>query len=285
MRKQFNKTVTDIFHNDEKTFLLLGDIGVFGFRDLLINSPNRALNFGILEQAMIGAAAGISSEGFIPFIHTIAPFMIERAYEQIKIDLSYQRLNANLVSVGGSYDYSALGCTHHCPSDVSIMYNIPNSRIILPGTSEELDGSIRKFYASGLNYFRISEESHLIKNLPIGFSNIENSLNSNDAIIFVGPALRFWKNEFNNTQKSIWYLNIIDESVELILPNSIKKCTVIQDFYSGPIEDKLRLSNPNLVIESISPKRKFVETYGPRYKAYESVGLSIDKISQKIYNE
>jgi transketolase len=60
-------------------------------------------------------------ENRIPFVHTIAPFVVNRAYEQIKIDLCYQNLNVNLVTVGGSIDYAALGSTHHCPEDIGIL--------------------------------------------------------------------------------------------------------------------------------------------------------------------
>lgn len=285
MRKQFNKTVNEIFLQDDKTVLLLGDIGVFGFRDLLEKFPERAFNFGILEQAMIGAAAGFSSEEFVPILHTIAPFMVERAYEQIKIDLGYQKLNANLVSVGGSYDYSALGCTHHCPSDVALMYNIPGCCILLPGNPNELNFSLKKHYKSGLNYFRISEESHSVDGLPVGLTKLAGNEDLDSAVIFVGPSLRFWDKDKITNPKSIWYLNIIDKSVNFKLPSNIKKCTIIQDFYNGPIEDCLRMNNSNLIINTISPSRKFLETYGSRNLAYKSVGLSIENITMIINNE
>ncbi len=61
MRKQFFATLLDLFPNDEKLFLILGDIGVHGFRTLLADFPKRALNIGILEQSMIGVAAGLAS--------------------------------------------------------------------------------------------------------------------------------------------------------------------------------------------------------------------------------
>ena len=95
--------------------------------------PLRAHNIGILEQSTIGLAAGLSLAGHFPIVHTIAPFLVERAYEQIKIDLGYQQLGSNLVSVGGSYDYAGLGCTHHCPADVGILNKIPGIEIIVPG--------------------------------------------------------------------------------------------------------------------------------------------------------
>ena len=60
--------------------------------------PNRYYNIGICEPTIVNMAAGINKSGLIPVVHTIAPFIIERAYEQIKLDLGYQNLAANLVS-------------------------------------------------------------------------------------------------------------------------------------------------------------------------------------------
>ena len=119
MRKQFTKTLQDILYSNKKTCLLLGDIGVFGFRNELTNLPDRVYNIGILEQSTIGTAAGLAKTGLIPFVHTIAPFLVERSLEQLKVDFGYQCLNGNFISVGASYDYASLGCTHHCPGDIS----------------------------------------------------------------------------------------------------------------------------------------------------------------------
>ena len=87
MRKQFVDTVSKIVQEDEKAVLLLGDIGVYGFKDLLNNYPLRAYNIGILEQTTISVAAGMSLQGLIPIVHTIAPFIVERALEQYKSEL------------------------------------------------------------------------------------------------------------------------------------------------------------------------------------------------------
>ena len=135
MRKQLVKTVESILESNKRSVLLLGDIGVFGFRKSIERYPNRAYNIGILEQTTIGLAAGLSKTNLIPIVHTIAPFLVERAYEQLKIDFGYQELNGNFISVGSSYDYASLGPTHHCPGDVSMLKNIPNMQIIVPGNS------------------------------------------------------------------------------------------------------------------------------------------------------
>ena len=58
MRRQFVKTVSKIIQNDDRVVLLLGDIGVYGFKDILTNYPQRAYNIGILEQSTISRSAG-----------------------------------------------------------------------------------------------------------------------------------------------------------------------------------------------------------------------------------
>jgi transketolase len=79
MRKQFVKTVGNLLDNNQKCVLLLGDIGVFGFKEYFIKYPERVYNIGILEQSTISLSSGLSINGLIPIVHTIAPFLVERA--------------------------------------------------------------------------------------------------------------------------------------------------------------------------------------------------------------
>ena len=171
MRKQFTKTLKDILYSDEKTVLLLGDIGVYGFTDELNKIPERAYNIGILEQTTIGLAAGMANSGLIPFVHTIAPFIVERALEQLKLDFGYQELNGNFISVGGSYDFTGLGCTHHCPGDMALLLTIPKMEILIPGNGMEFDTLIKHTYNSGNpTYTRISENNHS-QNISVKFGH------------------------------------------------------------------------------------------------------------------
>ena len=139
MRQQFPESVKDIMDSDERVVTLLGDIGVWAFHPVAERYPERVSNIGILEQSMIGVAAGMAKTGLIPIVHTIAPFIVERAYEQLMLDFGYQGVGGNFVGVGASYDYSGLGFTHYCPADVNILSSIPNMQIVLPGTAKEFD--------------------------------------------------------------------------------------------------------------------------------------------------
>ena len=76
---------------------------------------------GIREQLMTGVAGGLALTGLRPFVHSYAPFVIDRAYEQIKLDLGHQDAGAVLVSIGGSYDAAAEGYTHQSPGDVALL--------------------------------------------------------------------------------------------------------------------------------------------------------------------
>jgi transketolase len=82
MRKQFRDTITDL-HND-KIVLILGDVSVYLFNEFTQNNPDRVYNLAICENSLISVSAGLSSLGFIPFVHTINPFICDRSYEQIK---------------------------------------------------------------------------------------------------------------------------------------------------------------------------------------------------------
>jgi transketolase len=156
MRKQFPKTVLEIMDKDERVVVLLGDIGVFAFKDVFAKYPSRCYNIGICEQSMVGMGAGLAMAGFIPIIHTIEPFLVDRAFEQIKIDFGYQELKGNIVGVDVSETAPNLGYTHQCPYALSHMQDVKGMSVFSPQSAEELDRRLKSEYDKSLNYFRIS---------------------------------------------------------------------------------------------------------------------------------
>ena len=113
---------------------VLAEISTDYFVDASRRHPTRVVNIGIIEQAMVGVAAGFAMEGFHPIAHSLSPFMAERPYEQLKLDFGYQGLGGTFVGVGGSYDYAGEGGTHHAPADASLMLAIPGWRCSSRGT-------------------------------------------------------------------------------------------------------------------------------------------------------
>lgn len=145
----------DIMDKDERVVVLLGDIGVHAFRDVFVKYPNRIYNVGILEQSMVGMAAGLAMAGLIPIIHTIEPFLVERAFEQIKDDFGYQELIGTIVGVDVSTTAPNLGYTHQCPYAIQMMNFIKGMKTFEPQSAEEFDTLLKGNYDKTLNYFRI----------------------------------------------------------------------------------------------------------------------------------
>ena len=243
MRKQFVKTISKLFKKDKKIVILLGDIGVFGFRNLFKYNSKRIYNIGILEQSMISLAAGLSNEGMKPIIHTIAPFIVNRAYEQLKIDFGYNKLNGNFVSIGASYDYASLGCTHHCPEDINLMHNIPNMQIVVPGNSEEFNDLFHQSYnKKNPTYYRISDHENDKKfKVKFGKSNYINN-KSNITIVAIGPVLNNICPLIEKYKLNLIYLTTIRPFDHNTFKKILKKNSsvlIIEPFYSGSINQEI----------------------------------------------
>ena len=190
MREQAGETTADLMIDDPRVALVLAEISTEQFRRARHHDPMRAVNVGIMEQTMVGVAAGFAMEGFLPIVHTITPFLVERPLEQIKLDFGYQGLEGTFISVGGSYDYTAEGFTHHSPGDVQAMLTVPGMQVLVPGTAGELDRLLRASYANGhVTYIRPSTTTNAeTRDVEIG--RLEVIRRGDQAtVIAVGPML------------------------------------------------------------------------------------------------
>lgn len=286
MRKKFTEVMTKILQEEESSVLILGDIGVHGFRSSLEKFPERAINFGIMEQTMISFAAGLSKEGINPTTHTIAPFLVERAYEQLKIDFGYQKLSGNFVSVGASMDYSALGCTHHCPGDVSALLNIPEFEIFIPGTSEEFGEQFRLNHNNNkASYFRLSELENESSYFPDISGHKKIKSGKKGTILLIGPVLKFVPKSVFELDIEIIYINKI--ATNLFLDSKLitnDKIIIIEPFFIGTINhliQKFEIYNKTL-IRNIGIKREFMTNYGNIEEMYRQAGLVPENIIELV---
>ena len=177
IRQEFADTMLELGQINPNLVVMVSDISHGVLKPFAKVCPKQYYNIGICEQSIVNMAAGLSKLNLIPVVHTIAPFIVERSYEQIKLDFGYQKLGVNLITVGGSFDYSQLGCSHHCYSDVSLMSHFSQSRIFIPGSSKEFNILFRENYDNKkINYFRITNSSH---NLDFN----ENKIKKGEGII------------------------------------------------------------------------------------------------------
>lgn len=290
MRETFRDIAEHLVDADDRVTILLGDIGVHAFRESMERCPNRVINVGVLEQATIGIAAGFALEGMIPFVHSIAPFLIERTLEQIKVDFGYQELGVNLVSVGASLDYAALGCTHHAPGDVGALLTIPGVQVFLPGTQNELRELMVRTYDNGrLSYFRLSEQTNSISvEAPIGRA-VEIVPGGQVAVLAIGPTLDMTLGAVQGLNVAVLYLNSIDSHTGQDLARSLsdyRHVFVVEPYYRGTtlqVLDEL-LSGSRVSIHCLGLPRAFRREYGSVSQHLEAVGLTEQQLRKQIEN-
>ena len=156
MRRSFGKIITEIAKKDDKVFLLVGDIGYRVFDDFRKFFPNRFLNLGICEQSLISIASGMALEGIKPWVYTITPFLIERPFEQIKLDIDQQNVNVKLV---GFADYPTLGPTHAELDGKRIMKLFKNIKSFYPKNGKETHKAIYNSYRNkGPNFISLKTD-------------------------------------------------------------------------------------------------------------------------------
>ncbi len=161
LRNAFAETMLEVGQKDSRLVVMVGDISHGILQPFSQACPGRYYNVGICEPTIVGMAAGVAMSGLIPVVHTIAPFIIERAYEQIKLDFGYQKLSGHFITVGGAFDYAQLGCSHHCYTDISLMSHFKRAKIFCPGSPVEFDELFKQVHAQdGIHYFRLPEIPH-----------------------------------------------------------------------------------------------------------------------------
>jgi transketolase len=161
MRERFVQVTTDLLDADPRLAVVLADITAEAFEPARRRHPGRVINLGIREQLLISVAGGLALAGMRPIAHSFASFLIERPFEQIKLDLGHQGAGAVLVSMGASYDEPGYGRTHQAPGDVALLGTLPGWTVHVPGHPAEAARLLRSAAAGdGLVYLRLSLESN-----------------------------------------------------------------------------------------------------------------------------
>lgn len=212
MRNQFKDTLLELAKDEPRLTLLFGDISVFLFREFQSKYPERFFNLGICEATLVSVAAGLSSQGFIPIVHSIAPFVTERAMEQIKLDLVYNELPAKIVSCGATFDYAWDGTTHHAWTDTGWMRMLPNFEICQPGSKQETDQLLRHYlFSKNTSYFRLSDNPHgeTISNITPGKGVILKDEGAALTVVTAGPILKNVLAALEDISANLIYYNVL----------------------------------------------------------------------------
>lgn len=133
MRTTFAKTLLERAKKDPRIMLLSADLGFKVFDDFQAELPRQFINMGVAEQNMISVAAGLAMCGKKAYCYSMVPFLVMRAFEQIRVDICNHNLGVTLVGVGGGLSYGMEGMTHHGFEDISLMRSLPGMTVVAPG--------------------------------------------------------------------------------------------------------------------------------------------------------
>ena len=118
--------------------------------------PDRFVQFGISEQNMVTAAAGMATTGLIPYAATFASFLSMLCCEQIHTDVAYPRLPVRLVGHHAGISMGFYGTSHHANGDLAIMRAIPDLAVVAPADGAQWESALRATVDHpGPVYFRI----------------------------------------------------------------------------------------------------------------------------------
>jgi transketolase len=191
MRDRFAPVVSRLLDEDPRVAVVLAEIGKDAFEGAMRRHPDRVINVGIREQLLVGAGAGLALAGLRPVVHTFASFLVERPFEQIKLDFGHQGLGGVLVSAAASFDWPAGGFTHMSPGDVALLDTLDGWTVHVPGHPDEAETLLRHAVAAGDDkvYVRLSVQSNA-RALPVdGERFLTVREGRGGVVVAVGPLL------------------------------------------------------------------------------------------------
>ncbi|MEV1081032.1 transketolase C-terminal domain-containing protein [Streptomyces sp. NPDC050211] len=191
MRDRFAPVASRLLNEDPRVAVVLAVIGSDSFEEARRRHPDRVIDVGIREQLLVGAGAGLALTGMRPIVHTFASFLVERPFEQVKLDLGHQDVGAVLVSAAASFDWPAGGYTHMAPGDVALLDTLDGWTVHVPGHPDEAETLLRHAVAAGDDkvYVRLSVQSNAAGRPVDGARFITVREGRSGVVVAVGPML------------------------------------------------------------------------------------------------
>ncbi|WP_432090257.1 transketolase family protein [Streptomyces sp. NRRL F-5630] len=190
MRDRFGSTMTTLLDEDERIAVVLAVISGDRFTDAAERHPDRVIDLGIREQLLVSAGGGLALAGMRPVLHTFASFLVERPFEQVKLDFGHQGVGGVLVSSGASYDISSGGFTHMSPGDVALIDTLDGWTVHVPGHPDEAETLLRHAVrGEDRVYVRLSEQTNKAARPVDGSTPLVLREGRAGVVLAVGPLL------------------------------------------------------------------------------------------------
>ena len=306
MQRAYISKLMEIAEKDNRVMHLVADSGT-GFDEMFRrNFPSQMYNFGIAEEHMVAAAAGLATAEKIPFVFTAGAFLAYRAFEFIRDDVCFNNLNVKVVGMGSGLAWSTLGPSHHTTEDIAVLRSIPGLRILSPATPVEVAACVElayKYY--GPVYIRIgmnNEREFFDENYQIAFGKNNIVKAGKDIAVFSTGSI------LEEVCEAAQKMNALGIDAEVINVTSVKPFDVdsvmraANDFallvtveehnviggLGGIVSEVIAERGLGKKVLKIGLNDKFATGYGTQRSVREENGLDSNSIVERIvgaYNE
>jgi transketolase len=300
VRTAFIEQLCSLAEQDDRIWLVCGDLGYSVLETFSGRFPSRYLNAGVAEQNMTGIAAGLALVGKTVFTYSIANFPILRCLEQIRNDVCYHKLNVKVVAVGGGLAYGSHGYTHHGVEDLAIMNALPNMAVAAPADPIETR-AITTLIANhqGPAYLRLGKAGEPIlhsRGIDVQFGKAIQVVDGRDlTIISIGgmlgtvlkasEALRL--RGIHGRVLSMPFLSPLD--TEAILNASEETAAILTVEEHGPgglgtaVAEALATRGRAVAFQSLRLERSPIRTSGSQEELRSAQGLSVEGITKAAF--
>ncbi|MDY2787982.1 MAG: transketolase C-terminal domain-containing protein [Atopobium sp.] len=154
-------TLQDLMKKNDSVVALEADLGgASGFTKIAQTNPDRFVQCGISEANMVGVAAGMSTLGFKPFMHSFGPFVSRRVFDQVFLSGGYAHNTINIYGSDPGFCVGTNGGTHTTWEDVALMRTIPGAVVCDAADATQLDWIVREFAKlEGVHYVRANRKA------------------------------------------------------------------------------------------------------------------------------
>jgi transketolase len=288
-REQFARTAADLVRTDDSVALVYAEISGQFFGDVETEHPDRVVNVGIREQLLVNVGAGFALTGMRPIVHTFGSFLVERAFEQIKLGFGHQDVGGVLVGAGGSFDVASGGRTHQSPGDMALLDTLPAISLHAPGTAIEVDTALRLTVAGdGLHYVRVVGQTNQVSfpHTP-GRFHVVRRVAGAPVVLAVGPVLDEVLAATSHLPMTVLYANTIRpfDARGLRAVLDVPDVVLVEPWLAGTsshaVADALRDVPHRLLALGVSRERE-VRRYGRASEHIAAHGLDVAGIRSSI---
>lgn len=308
MRQTCLNMIYELAKLDERVVFIGSDLSPGLLQEMKDEFPQRYYMEGVYEANIIGMAAGLAMEGYIPYVNTIATFITRRCYEQVAVDICMHNLPIRLIGNGGGVVYAPLGPTHLATEDISIMRALPHMTVTAVSDAEEMK---RLMHASLAwpkpMYIRLGKGGDEVINNPAKHFAIGSAINMHETghntnglnilLISTGvmtqralklaTALEAISAAVTvlhcHTVKPLDEETILTHSKSAQLVVTIEENTLIGGLGSAITDcltEKMGTSTP--LIKRFGLADRFPDKYGSQEQLLDYFGLSVDKLFSEI---